>query len=229
MRRTRRRKAEHALAEPPAPEQDEDDETGALRRCIATGDRLDPALMVRFVVGPDNAVWPDIRGDLPGRGLWVRASRLALLQAMERRAFPRAAKAPVTVPADLPARTEALLAKRCLDWLGLARGAGLVRVGAEKVRAKLLAGRVAVLIEAADGSPAERAKMVAVGRTLPLVTLFDTGELGLALGRETVVHAALSSGRLTERFLADCARLTGFRAEGQRPDGPLGGPMAEIA
>lgn len=217
------------MAENPAPDQDEEIETGPLRRCIATGDRLDPALMVRFVVGPDDAICPDVRGDLPGRGLWVRASRATLLQAMDRRAFARAAKAAVTVPADLPTWTEALLAKRCLDWLGLARGAGMVRVGAEKVRAKLMAGRVAVLVEAADGSPAERAKMVALGRTLPLVTLFSNGELGLALGRETVVHAALSSGRLTERFLADCARLAGFRVDGQRPDGPQGGPMAEIA
>jgi len=187
------------------------DETGRTRRCIASGEARDPALMVRFVVGPDDTVWPDVRGELPGRGFWVSASRDAIRQATERKAFARAAKQAVTVPADLADQVERLLARRALDWLGLARGGGQVRAGYEKVREKLEQGRVAVLVQARDGSSAQRQKVAGLGRGLPLVELFDGAELSLALGRENVVHAALSGGPLADRFLGESARLAGFR------------------
>lgn len=195
----------------PDPSGEADDESGRTRRCIASGETRDPALMVRFVVGPDDAVWPDVRGELPGRGLWVSASRAAITQAVERKAFARAAKQAVTVPAGLADQVERLLARRALDWLGLARGGGQVRAGYEKVREKLEQGRVAVLVQARDGSPAQRQKVAGLARGLPIIELFDGEELSLALGRENVVHAALSAGPLADRFLGESARLAGFR------------------
>lgn len=188
-----------------------EEETGNTRRCIATGADLDPLVMVRFVVGPDEAVWPDVKGDLPGRGMWLTPTRAALEQAIARKAFNRAAKRPVRVPDDLVLRTERLLAERCRNWLGLARGAGLVVSGFEKVRERLAGGGVVAVVQARDGSPDQRRKLASAAPGTKLVESLDSAELDLALGRQNVIHAALSSGRLAERFLQEAERLAGFR------------------
>jgi hypothetical protein len=181
------------------------------RRCILTGEVKDPSLMVRFVVAPDGRLLPDLGGELPGRGLWLTASRAALEKAIRKGAFARAARAPVAIADGLADQIERLLERRCLDLLGLARRAGQVAVGFEKVKALIEAGKARVLIAARDGAADGRAKLARLAGPLPVVALFGAAELGLALGRENVVHAALGSGRLGERFLAETTRLSGFR------------------
>ncbi len=189
----------------------EDGEDGRTRRCIATGVVQDAELMVRFVTGPDGQVWPDVQAKLPGRGMWVTASRAALAQAMARKAFARAAKQAVVVPADLPDKVEALLVRRCIDWLGLTKGAGQGVSGFDKVKEWLAARRARVLVQARDGSPDQRRKLSTLAREIPVIALLDGAELSLALGRQNVIHAALSSGRLADRFLIEARRLAGFR------------------
>lgn len=187
------------------------------RRCIATGETKGPAEMVRFVVGPDGEIVPDLAGELPGRGIWVSARRDCLELAVKRRLFARAARAEVRVDPDLPLQVERLAARRALDLLGLARRAGLLVAGFEKVRERLQAGRVAVLVQAADAAADGRARIRSGAGELPVVELFSVAELSLALGRENVVHAALAPGSLAQRFLAEAARLRGLRgaAEGR--------------
>ncbi|MCW5753039.1 MAG: RNA-binding protein, partial [Alphaproteobacteria bacterium] len=128
------------------------------RRCIATGETKGPGEMVRFVVGPEGGIVPDLAGDLPGRGIWVSARRDCLELAVRKRLFARAARADVTVPPDLADLVERLVARRALDLLGLARRAGQVVAGFEKVRERLAAGRVAVLVQAGDAAPDGRAR-----------------------------------------------------------------------
>jgi len=168
--------------------------------------------MVRFVVGPEARIVPDVAGKLPGRGIWVSASRSALERAISKRLFARAAKAPVLVDPDLARQVETLLAQRCLEYLGLARRAGLAVAGFEKVRERLQRGGVAVLLAAADGAADGRLRLRRLAPDIPLVELLTGEELSLALGRENVVHAALAPGGLAKRFLAETARLTGFRS-----------------
>lgn len=181
------------------------------RRCIVTGEVCERSRLVRFVVAPDGAVVPDVAGDLPGRGIWVSASREVIEKACAKRLFARAARREVAVAADLAERTETLLARRCLDLLGLARRAGVAVTGFEKVRALLRAERAAALIAASDGAADGRAKLRRLTGDLPLVESFTGTELSLALGRENVVHAALASGRLAERFVMEAGRLARFR------------------
>lgn len=168
---------------------------------------------MRFVVGPEGAIVPDIRERLPGRGLWVSAERDAIARAVKGGLFAKAARKPVRVPEDLSALVERQIARHALDLLGFARKAGLVAPGATKAEAALKAGRAALLIEARDASPREakpfRARAESLG--IPVVTCFTAAELGLALGRENVVHAALRAGPLAQRFLDETVRLGGFR------------------
>lgn len=186
-----------------------------LRRCIATG-RVGPKeTMVRFAVDPDGRAAPDVEGRLPGRGLWVSAEREALVRAVAKRSFSRAARRPVEADPDLPDRVAELLRRRCLDRLGLARRAGQLVAGYEKVREALAAGRVALRIEASDGAPDGRDKLTAVARGVPVVSLFSAGELAEALGRAHVVHAALAAGGFADRLTEDLARYRGAAG----PDG----------
>ncbi len=182
-----------------------------LRRCIVTGERLERARLIRFVVGPDDGIVPDLAGRLPGRGLWVRADRACLERAVSAGRFSHAARARVAVAPDLVERVAGLLARRALEYLGLARRAGELVSGYEKARAWVEAGRATVLVQASDGSPAGREKLARGGEGVPIVALFDSSELSLALGRQNVVHAALCRGGLADRFRAEAARLAGFR------------------
>jgi predicted RNA-binding protein YlxR (DUF448 family) len=188
-----------------------EDAAAPSRRCIVTGEVLPQAQLIRFVVGPDNAIVPDVAGKLPGRGLWLRARRDIVAKAVAQRLFARAARASVTVDEGLADRIEPLLVARACGLLGLARKAGHAVAGYVKVRALVVDGDAAVLIEAADGGADSRGKLEALAPGLPVVDRLTCAELSAALGREHAVHAALRPGRLAVSFLAEAARLQGFR------------------
>jgi uncharacterized protein len=192
-------------------------ETGPERRCLVSGAVRPKAELLRFVVGPEGRIVPDIAGKLPGRGLWLTARRDIVAAAVTKRLFARAARQPVIVDDDLAERVEALLAERCRDQIGLARRAGQAVMGFAKVEAALAQGKAAVLLAAADGAADGRMKLRALAPGLPLVEQLSGAELGAAFGREHVVHAALAPGRIAQALTADAARLAGFR--GARREG----------
>ncbi len=185
------------------------------RRDIASGEVMEEARLIRFVAGPDDGVVPDLGRDLPGRGLWVEATRAALEQAVKRQAFSRAAKRKLTVPPGIADQVETLLARRCLDRLGLARRAGALTSGFEKTAAALSAGQVSWLIEASDGSADGRDKLLALvrrqARPPQICGAFSGDELSLALGLGHAIHSALLAGRWSQRWSEEIGRLAGFR------------------
>lgn len=181
---------------------------GPRRRCIVTGEERPRAELVRYVVGPDGAVVPDVAGRLPGRGMWTLARREVVAEAAARRLFARAAKQPVRVDADLADRVEALLLRRCVEGLGLARRAGQAVGGFERVREWLQRGKCGALVVAADASAEGRRKL---GRDLPVAEGLRAEELGAAFGCEALSYVALAPGALAGRIVADAGRLAGFR------------------
>lgn len=185
------------------------------RRCLVSGDVRPADDLIRFVIGPDGDVVPDLKAILPGRGIWVTANRALLEHAAAKNLFARSAKQAVTVPDDFVPRVEALLVKRCLEYCGLAQRAGQVVTGFEKVRAALRQKDIAVLFEASDGQDDGRKKVMHLAKALDqsplLIGCFNRLELGLAFGRETVVHAALETGDIAQKIQRETARLAGFR------------------
>jgi len=185
------------------------------RRDIVSGEVLDEARLIRFVAGPEGVVTPDLGRKLPGRGLWVAADRASVETAARKGLFARATKARLIAAADLADQVESLLLARLLAGLGLARKAGVLTFGFERVLAQVAAGRVAMLVEAADGARDGRRKLEAAGRRLQrpprLIGLFSSAELSLALGAENVIHSAFLAGRGAERWTSDVERLSGFR------------------
>lgn len=188
---------------------------GPERRCIATGASRPAAGLVRFVVGPGGQVVPDVAGRLPGRGLWVAAERAALERAVAKKLFARAARAPVTLPEGMVALVEAQLGQRLVELVSLARKGGGAVCGYEKTRDALMKGLggrpAAVLLQAADGSLRERARLRAPEADAGAVTVLTAAELGMAFGRERVIHAALAAGGLATRVVEEAARLAGVR------------------
>ena len=191
----------------------EDDERGPLRRCIVTRTQGERARLIRFVLGPDRQIVPDLSARLPGRGMWLSARADVIETARAKGAFARTARGPVTVPADLSDIVRAGLARRVADHLGLARRAGQAVAGFAKAREWLAQGRVAGVIQATDGSEDERARLLSGARNIWVAWPMPAAALGAVFGRERAVHVAVAKGRLAEALLIEIERLAGVSGE----------------
>jgi predicted RNA-binding protein YlxR (DUF448 family) len=184
-------------------------------RDLVSGEVRPRETMIRFAAGPEGRVTPDLAGRLPGRGLWVAADRASVEAAARKGLFSRAARAALRADPDLAAQVEVLLMRRLLDGLGLARRAGELVFGFEKVLAAVSGGRAAWLVEALDGASDGRRKILGAARRMspapPVAGLWTGEELSLALGGENVIHTAFLAGRGADRWTLDVQRLSGFR------------------
>jgi uncharacterized protein len=194
---------------------------GMGRRCIVTRAVKPTDELIRFVVGPDGAVVPDLKRKLPGRGVWVTGTRAALTTAAERKVFGRSFKREVRVPPDFADLVERLLERAALDALAIAHKGGRVALGFAKVGAALASDPVVALLHACDASADGARKLAgAAARRYPdaasrpvAVGLFTSLQLDLALGRSNVVHAAVLAGPASAGFLVRCRSLERFRSE----------------
>ncbi len=187
-----------------------DREDGPERKCIATGEVQPKYGLVRFVVGPDAQIFPDIAGKLPGRGIYVAADRDAIQKAVTKKLFSRGAKMQVTVPEGLVDEVERQLARRVVDLIALSRKSGRAVAGYEKVKTWLQTEEAEVLIQAVDGSARGKTKL-STPHFGSYIGWLTADELGLAFGRQTVIHGALASGGLTQRVVEEARRLKGLR------------------
>jgi predicted RNA-binding protein YlxR (DUF448 family) len=165
--------------------------------------------MIRFVVGPERLIVPDLAAKLPGRGIWLSARRDVIETARLRGAFARAAKGSVVVSSDLVGRVESGLTRRVTELLGLTRRAGQAVCGFEKARERLQAGRAALVIQASDGSAEERARFLSGLKDMPVASPLPAATLGAVFGRDHVVHIAIAHGRLAEALAIEAGRLAG--------------------
>jgi predicted RNA-binding protein YlxR (DUF448 family) len=198
---------------------------GTERTCALSRTLKPVSGLVRFVVGPAGEAVPDIKRKLPGRGIWIDATRAAVDEAVKRNVFSRGFKRDVKAPRDLAAQTERLLESAALDALAIAGKAGLVTGGFAKVEAALGREGVRALIHASDAATDGKRKLDGAlrrnrdekRREIAIIDIFSGSQLDLALNRPNVVHAALLAGPGSETFLARAARLARFRT-GISPD-----------
>ena len=198
-----------AVAAPPPAAPDAEPERGPLRRCVVTRESQPKESMIRFVLDPDRVLVPDLAAKLPGRGMWLSARADVLERATKRGAFAKAARGTVQLPPDLTARIEDGLKGRIRDLVGFARRSGQAVCGRESVREWMQAGKAGLLVEASDGSPAERSRLVG-GWDLPVVTPLSAATLGGIFARDQAVHVAIARGRLAEAIAGEAARLAGI-------------------
>lgn len=205
----------------------EEADTGPLRLCAVSRAQRAPEELIRFVLGPDGTIVPDLARRLPGRGVWVTASRDAVATAAQKRVFARSLKTEVRTPDDLAGLVERLLAKRLGEAISLGNKAGLLVAGFAKVAERLDQDRVAVLLHASDAAADGveklnrkfKALMGADAAEKAIVADLTVAELSLAIGRPNVVHAAAAEGGATQRILQEAMRLGRYRAGwGSGPD-----------
>ncbi len=196
------------------------EEEEASRTCALNRRERAREEMIRFVAGPDDVICPDLAEKLPGRGVWITADRMSLEKAQRTNPFARSLKRKVRLPEDLAGLVERLMVERTMSALALANKAGLVVAGYDKVEHLIEQGQAACLTEARDAAEGGRDKLrrkyVAItearGLRPVVVEVFGLDELGLALGRQNVVHAGLKAGGATRRYIAEAHRLARFRS-----------------
>lgn len=189
------------------------------RTCIVTRKAGAPDDLIRFVVGPDSALVPDLKRNLPGRGCWVTADRLHVERAAAKKLFGRALKTDVKIPMDLGDLVDRLLAKAALGSLGLARKAGAIALGAAKVESAARSGEALAVLHSheasADGvrklAQARRATAGLGGPEIPDYKLFSEAEIGLALGGANVIHAAVLASDAGKAALKRIVALHRYR------------------
>jgi uncharacterized protein len=192
---------------------------GSVRLCIVTREVKSTDEMIRFVIGPDRAVVPDLKRKLPGRGVWITARRDCVAAAAKRGVFARAFRADVKVAPDLAAEVESLIERSLLDALAISRKARQVVCGHAQVEASAEHGTAVAFVHAAEAGPegvrqimaAIRRGYAADAKNVVVIGTFTSAQLHLALARPNVVHAALLAGRASDTVLARWRLLTHFR------------------
>ena len=208
------------------------DERGPLRRCLVTREQGPRDQMLRFVLGPDRSIVPDILAKLPGRGMWLSPRADVIETAARKGVFARAARGPVTLPPDLASLVREGLTRRVIDLLGLARRAGQAVAGFEKARETVVRGQAGLIMQATDGSADECRRLLSGAPALIVVRPLTAARLGIAFGRDHVVHVAVLRGRLAERLETESARLAALwsgpaRQEEQGKRRPAGAAMSD--
>jgi len=194
-------------------------DSGPLRLCAVSRVQKPPEELIRFVAGPDGKIVPDLARRLPGRGVWVDATREAVAEAVRRKAFAKSLKQNVSVPADLPDLVERLLQKRLAEAVSLANKAGLLVAGFAKVEELIEAGEAVALIHAADAAADGVGKLDRKFKALrgpndtpaTIVRELAGAELSLAMGRPNVIHAAAAEGGASLRLIEEARRLGRYR------------------
>ena len=157
------------------------------------------ASLLRFVVAPDGKLVADLKGSLPGRGMWVRPSFLQ--EGIKRCLFNRAHGSAVVLPEGFLGTLEHMIRVRTMKFLGLARRAGEVVCGFDQVQALLLKGRGGSVLAARDGSLVGRKKIIRAANGVSLVEVFDSAELSAAIGKENVVHVLVTRGKFSQHII----------------------------
>lgn len=196
-----------------------DGSDASVRQCAVTRERLGKEALVRFVLSPDGVVTPDVAEKLPGRGVWIKADRAVLAEAVKKNAFARAFKTSVQVPDGLPDTVEGLLVQRFVGLLGMAKKGGDVVLGFDQVHVALNKRAPGLMLEASDGAEDGRSKLYFLAKGLysevQVAGALTSTELGMAFGRERVIHGLVRKGPFAKALKAAYARLAGFR---ERPE-----------
>lgn len=188
---------------------------GPVRQCAVTRERLAPDALIRFARGPDGTVVPDVFGKIPGRGVWISANQSTLEEGLKIGVFSRAFKAQSTPIDDIVEEVKRQLVQRCTGLLGMAKKSGVAVLGFDQVRAYIRKQAPGWLIEASDGAEDGRNKVhflaKAIYEDVKVAGALSSAELGVAFGREHVIHALLEQGSLSDTFSIAYQRLIGFR------------------
>ncbi|WP_455466314.1 RNA-binding protein [Bartonella sp. B39] len=199
------------------------------RTCIVTRKNASAETLIRFVIGPNNQIVPDLKSNLPGRGVWVSARHSAIEAAIKQKAFKRNFKTDVEVAPNLANIVDTLLVKAALSSLSIARKAGAIVMGATKVDAAIRSGQVILVLHAKETTEDGKRKIAQAihtiqqqtNRNIKIISLFTSDEMRVAFGANPVMHAALLDTKVAEGFLKTIYKLLAYRDEKHSKPGEM--------
>jgi uncharacterized protein len=195
-----------------------------VRQCAVGRTRSPEDDLLRFVLDPEKRVVPDLKRKLPGRGVWITATRAAVDRAVKQKSFARGFRQAVTVDPTLADTVDALLRRAALQDLALANKAGCVVAGFAKVEKALAGDKRMSLLHASDAAQDGRRKLDRLLRgrvnaeddALPMLAPFTSDEVSAALGRHNVMHAAITQDGAGRKFIGSALRY--MRYAGAYPE-----------
>lgn len=190
------------------------------RSCIVSGEKLEKSQMVRFVAGPENRIFPDLKNNLPGRGVWVENNKASVSKAVEKRLFTRAMKQEVQADPDLPELLDSLILKQSLQALAIAKKAGRLITGFAKVDSAIRSNKADLLMHAKDAAADGKRKLASAtafvvhmgGAEIKTVSCWSGEEMSAALGLGNAMHVAAIPGGATRNLIAAIEKLENYRA-----------------
>ena len=185
-------------------------ETQTTRKCVVTGSVKPLSELLRFVVTPDNMLVPDFDKKLDGRGLYVCVSNKLLKKALEKKLFTKSARVCLKISQDFEKQTRHLLYQKGLNWVNLARKAGALAVGFEKVKASILKHQAAFVIRAADAADDGAKKLKAVVDDVQVFDMYNSDDLSTALKTENTVYIAVLKGDISSKVYENIKRYQTF-------------------
>lgn len=171
------------------------------RTCIVTRETRDQQDLLRFVIGPEDTLYFDLAGKLPGRGLYVRPDKETLTQALEKNRFSAAAKCKISVPQEMLRTVQNALKQGCLTHLALCKKAGVLAAGHEKCLTFIEKRTILAYVTSSEKEGDTRKKLQNKLKNAVLVDDFDCDELSAALGLDKVVHAVVAESKIGRKFL----------------------------
>ena len=180
------------------------------RKCIVSGEILPKEALLRFCITPDNEVVPDFKKRLPGKGIYVSNAKTLLDKAISANIFSKAAKKKVHPMADLSAVVEKLLRHNALQAVSLARKAGVVVFGLDKVLDVIKREKAAFVLEAKGAGADGHQRVLLVAKNMEIFQVLETEELDQALNKENTVHAAILKSEMAQMVNVELRKLADF-------------------
>jgi hypothetical protein len=181
-----------------------------IRKCVLSGKVLDKDELLRFVVLDDGRMLPDFNKQIDGRGFYISNSKTLLDSLTAKNPLGKVLHKKVDVPADLSQTVENVLCKKGIDAINLARKAGGLVLGFEKVKDTISKGKAAFVIEAVDAGADGKQKIAAMAKNLEKFTLYDTETLDKALGRENTVYLVVKKCEIAKMVKTALKRYQTF-------------------
>lgn len=180
------------------------------RKCIVSGEVMEKEALLRFTVTPDNQVIPDFRKKLPGKGIWVKNSKNALQIAIDKNLFSKASKRNVKISEGLMQIVEELLRKKGLEAISLARKAGVLVTGLDKVSDAVKKGKAAFVLEAKDAGADGHYRVMLLAKDLDVFRTYGIEELDRALDKVNTVHIAFLKSEMAKAVRVEFSRFESF-------------------
>lgn len=196
---------------------DESDEMNP-RSCIVTRTETDKDNLIRFVEAPDGTVVPDLKGKLPGRGVWVLGNKKTVALAVEKKLFDKGFKKQVQADENLPELTGKLIRDKALRTLGMAKKAGVIVSGFSKVNNSVRSGKAVMLFHAKDAADDGKRKLASAtayvdhmeGDKIDVFTIWTIDEMSQVLGIENAVHVVAIYGGATKNLMACVKQMEAY-------------------